>query len=262
MCLIVFAYKTHSEYDLIFATNRDEAYRRPTRAARFWNKYPNVLAGKDLKAGGIWMGVNKTGNFAALTNFRDSSIKRENPPSRGQLALDYLTGDAEPKRYLQSVHKKADQFMSFNLLAGNADELFHYSNQEQIINRVEPGIHGLSNHLLDTPWPKVRRSKKRLKEIISGEFNEESLFELLKDDQPAADEELPKTGIGTKLERQVSPIFIKSENYGTRNSTILLINKKGNVTFEEQRFKKGTAEIDEVNRYEFKTEKQSRRLRR
>ncbi len=256
MCLIGFAYKCHSKYDLVFVANRDEAYRRPTRPAQFWDENPNILAGKDLQAGGTWMGINKRGHFAALTNYRDPSISKKNPPSRGELVLNYLNKNITPSAYLDSTHHKADQYMGFNILAGNHDELLHYSNQQQQINRVEPGIHGLSNHLLDTPWPKVKQAKTDLMEVMNKKhLDEELLFELLQNDMPADDEHLPDTGIGKGLEKQVSPVFIKSKNYGTRSSTILLIAKNGQVTFEERRFKTGTLAVDEINRFEFEIER-------
>lgn len=254
MCLIVFAFQTHPNYDLIMAANRDEAYRRPTHAAQFWNTDPTFLAGKDLKAGGTWMGINKKGAFAALTNYRDPSITKDEPPSRGLLVHNFLTKNTNPETYLKSLDQKADHFMGFNLLLGTPKEMYHYSNQEQQINRIEPGIHALSNHLLDSPWPKVERAKKELKEIISIPFSEKAFFELLKDDKLAPDNQLPNTGIDKEIEKQVSPIFIKSEDYGTRNSTLLLINKAGKVTFEERRYKTGTQKVEEKNRYEFMIE--------
>ncbi len=255
MCLIVFSYKNHPKFDLIFAANRDEAYSRPTRPAQFWNKYPAVLAGKDLEAGGTWMGINKNGHFAALTNYRDPVIVKEDPPSRGSLVLNYLIEQEKPEAYLKAVHSKAVHFMGFNLLAGTVDELYHYSNQEKQINRVEPGVHGLSNHLLDTPWPKVQQAKAELKDIVKEKkINKEKLFGLLLRDDTAPDQDLPDTGIGYELEKIVSPVFIKSDEYGTRSSTVLLIDKRGNVTFEERRFKAGTQQPDEKNRFEFEVE--------
>lgn len=251
MCLIALAYKTHPEYDLIVAANRDEAYLRPTQAARFWGEHPHVLAGKDLEAGGTWMGINKAGKFAALTNYRDPSISKVNPPSRGGLVLNYLTDDYDTETYLKEIDANAGKYMGFNLLAGTVGQLFHYSNQERKINRIQPGIHALSNHLLDTPWPKVEKVKNELRKVIAGPFNEEALFELLKNDIAAPDETLPDTGIGKKFERQVSPIFIKSENYGTRNSTVLLIHKTGKVYFEERRYVARTQNLEEENHFEF-----------
>lgn len=252
MCLIVFSYKTHPDYDLIFAANRDENHERPTRPAQFWEDYPNILAGKDLKAGGTWMGITKDGTFSALTNYRDPAIQKENPPSRGHLVLDFLTGSHPPKSYLQAVEKKADRYMGFNLLVGSPDQLGYYSNQQGKIQLLDPGLYGLSNHFLDTPWPKVERSKKQLDEISRREnISEEALFELLTDTRQAPADELPDTGIPKDIEKKVSSIFIKSEGYGTRCSTILLIDKEGHVTFSERRFKPGTKEVEDENRFEF-----------
>lgn len=255
MCLIVFSYKNHPRFDLIFAANRDELYQRPTRAARFWDDHPDVLAGKDLSAGGTWMGINRNGRFAALTNYRDPSIAKEDPPSRGQIVLDYLRQNTESHSFLKKLDKQSSKYMGFNILTGTPDNLLHYSNQEQKINTVEPGVHGLSNHLLDTPWPKVQQSKKDLNRLIKSDIiSEDALFEMLKNDQPAPKKELPQTGIPIEIEKQVSAIYIKGEQYGTRSSTILLIDKEGNAIFEERRFKNGTHQLEETNRFEFKIE--------
>ncbi|MGK7370569.1 MAG: NRDE family protein [Candidatus Halalkalibacterium sp. M3_1C_030] len=254
MCLLVFSYKQHPNYELIFATNRDEFYGRPTRPAQFWDDYPSVLAGKDLKAGGTWLGITKGGRFSALTNYRDPSIQKENPPSRGHLVLDYLKGDKKTNQYLQEVDKKANKYNGFNLLAGNLSKnrMTYYSNRQQEFKILEAGLYGLSNKLLDTPWPKVQRAKRKLAEIIdSSDIPEEDLFDLLKDYEKAPEDELPDTGIPKELERAVSPIFIKTENYGTRNSTVILVDKNGKVTFEERRFNSGTQVVEESNRYEF-----------
>lgn len=252
MCLIVFSYKQHPKYDLIFAANRDEHYERPTRAAQFWDDHPQILAGKDLQAGGTWMGINKEGAFAALTNFRNPAIKKPNPPSRGHLVLDYLKNDGKPKNYLQAVDEKADRYMGFNLLAGTLDQLSYYSNQRNEIRRLDSGLYGLSNHLLDTPWPKVETAKAGLRKIVQEEsITEETLFDLLANDQEAADDELPSTGVPPEIEKKVSPIFIKSDGYGTRCSTVLLIDQNKNVTFIERRFKVGTMDIEGENGYQF-----------
>lgn len=256
MCLITFAFQQHPRYKLIVAANRDEAYERPTRPAQFWTEHPGVLAGKDLRAGGTWLGINRTGRFSAITNYRDPSIQKNDPPSRGHLVLDFLVQATDPASYLQQVDTKADRYMGFNLLVGTPDSLAYYSNQEQQVRSLQPGIYGLSNHLLDTPWPKVERAKKGIQQAMrEGPISEEALFALLADGQPAADEELPDTGIPKEIEKQVSPVFIRGEEYGTRCSTILLVDTEGTVTFEERRFKAGTQEIVDVNRYQFQIRK-------
>lgn len=252
MCLIVFSYKQHSKYPLIFAANRDEPYERPTRSAQYWDTHPTILAGKDLKAGGTWMGVNKKGKFSAITNYRDPNIQKDNPPSRGQLVLDFLKSDTAPPTYLANLQPRADQFMGFNLLAGSLDELNYYSNQQNEVLFLDEGLYGLSNHLLETPWPKVRRAKQNLESIMQDQkIAPAPLFDLLADDQEAPEEELPNTGIPNDVEKKVSPIFIKSDGYGTRCSTVLLIDHHGEVTFVERRFKASTMDVDEENHYEF-----------
>lgn len=255
MCLIVFSYKQHPEYDLIFAANRDEFYGRPTREAQFWESDPNIMAGKDLKAGGTWLGITREGAFSAITNYRDPEIQKEDPPSRGNLVLDYLKKDGDPISYLEDVKRKGDRYMGFNLLAGNLNRLAYYSNQQEQIEKLEPGIYGLSNHLLDTPWPKAERAKNNFREIIdTTEIHKEALFDMLLDDTKAPDDQLPNTGIPKSIEKHVSSIFIEGEEYGTRCSTVLLIDKEGEVLFAEKRFRKGTKEIDNENTYRFSIE--------
>lgn len=251
MCLIAFSYKQHPNYQIIFVANRDENYSRPTRAAGFWDENPNILAGKDLKAGGTWMGINKQGAFSAITNYRDPSIEKINPSSRGYLVLDYLKENGNPESYLHQIDQKADQYMGFSLLAGTGEQLGFYSNQQRKVKMLDPGLYGLSNRLLNTPWPKVQRAKSGLHDIIeSGNISLYALFDLLTDDREASENELPDTGIPREIEKKVSPIFIKGENYGTRCSTVLLIDKHGAITFAERRFKAGTLKIDEESRYE------------
>jgi len=252
MCLIVFSYKQHPKYDLILAANRDEEYARPTREAKFWDEHPNILAGKDIKAGGTWFGVTRGGSFAALTNFRDPTIQKENPPSRGHLVLDYLKSLKLPAEYLTQVDNEADRYMGFSLLAGTPQQLSYYSNQQKKILQLDSGLYGLSNHLLNTPWPKVKRAKQELQKLTENEkVSVEALFDLLTDDRQAPDDSLPSTGIPKEIEKKVSPIFIKGENYGTRCSTVLLLSKEGEATFTERRFKAGTMEIDDENEYHF-----------
>lgn len=257
MCLIVFSYRDHPRYDLVFAANRDEFFGRPTRAATFWDDNPHLLAGKDLKAGGTWMGITRQGRLSALTNFRDMRRREEKPTSRGHLVLDFLeNGTAEAVDYLEKVHREADRYNGFNLLAGSVCRLMYYSNREQAIRRLQPGLYGLSNHLLDTPWPKVERAKIRLREILeAGEPEAGAIFELLQDGRKAPEEELPDTGLPPDREKAVSPIFIRAGDYGTRSSTLVTVDKKGNVRFEERRYRKEDAGVAGRDLYEFKLER-------
>ena len=252
MCLITFSYKAHPNFKLIVAANRDEFYKRPTRAAQFWEEeqLPNILAGKDLKANGTWMGVSKSGKWGALTNYRDPSNIKENAPTRGDLVLDFLkSNDSEPI-YLQKVQETAQDYNGFNLLIGSKDSLYHFSNENNLITEVKPGIHGVSNALLDTNWPKLDRAKKELKEVTSkASFSKEDLFSILKNSETAPDDKLPSTGIPYEWEKAVSSIFIKTENYGTLCSTLLLVDYDGNAEFTERRYDSSTSEIIEENTF-------------
>jgi len=252
MCLITFSYRQHPKYQLIFAANRDERYDRPTRRAQFWNKNPEILAGKDLKAGGTWMGITKGGMWSALTNYRDPTIERENPSSRGQLVLEYLKNNDSPERFLKKLDQSADQYMGFSLLVGTGNNLGYYSNQQNNIQLLDSGLYGLSNHLLNSDWPKVKRAKANLNKLIQrNSISEEALFELLADEREAPDNQLPDTGIPEEIEKKVSPIFIKSDGYGTRCSTVLLIDTDGQVQFTERCYEPGTQQVADENRYQF-----------
>lgn len=252
MCLIAFAYRTHPKYKLILAANRDEFYKRPTRPARFWTEegHPDMLAGKDLEAGGTWMGISKKETWGALTNYRDFSEIKENPPSRGELVLNYLDQDKSPAEFLENIKERTQAYNGFNILLGDADSLLHYSNHSDTITEVEPGIHGVSNALLDTPWTKLEQAKSDLSEAIKKEEPAvEDLFSLLKNDTTAPDAELPETGLPYELEKAVSSVFIKTDNYGTRCSTVLLIDHDGKCTFTERRYDPSTSAIIEENSY-------------
>ncbi len=201
------------------------------------------------------MGITKNGYFSALTNYRDPDMQKEDPPSRGHLVLDYLKEESDPVSYLEEVDEKGGRYNGFNIVAGTLNRLGYYSNRDPRIRVLEPGVYGLSNHLLDTPWPKVRQAKSDFRKIQQKENpSKEALFDLLKNDRPAPEEELPDTGISKELERAVSPIFIKTDNYGTRSSSVVLIDKGGQVFFEERRYEAGTQQVDEANRYEFDLE--------
>lgn len=240
MCLIVFAHQHHPDYPLVFAANRDESYERPTAPAEFWEDAPHVLAGRDKKAGGTWMGVTRKGHWGAITNVRDEVDRRPDAPSRGHLVADYLREEPQPDSYLEQVADRADQYNGFNLLVGTPEDVHYFSNRENDIHVVSPGIHGISNARLNTSWPKVKRGKEGLASILDGDITADRLLELLDDRQTAPDEQLPDTGVGQELERQLSPIFINGSEYGTRASTVLLLDRSGQVTFVERNFQRGT----------------------
>ncbi len=235
MCLIFFSLKQHPTYKLIVAANRDEFYNRKTAVAHFWEDHPTILGGRDLEACGTWMGINKAGRISLLTNYRDPQNINPNAPSRGQLVSDYLLTKDEPKTYLESIDKNGKTYNGFNLIVGNPDTLWYYSNYRQGITEITPGFYGLSNHLLETPWPKVIRGKEKLKPVLSQiQIDPGQIFEVLYDDQRAVDDQLPNTGLTLERERALSSMFIKTENYGSRCSTVVLIDYNNNVLFTER----------------------------
>lgn len=247
MCLIAFAYKVHPDYPLILIANRDEFYKRPARRAQYWvdEGHPDILAGKDLTAGGTWLGIHANGKWAALTNHRDLSRIKDNPPSRGDLVLNYLKGDSDAKQYLAQIEKTANQYNGFNLLAGDKASVFHFSNEAEGITELEPGIHGLSNALLNTPWPKLEKAKSDLGRVVDNNaIHPDYLFAILADEKKANPAELPQTGLSPEMEQAVSSIFIKTDGYGTRCSTLLLIDKKGTFEFTERRYIPGTSTVE------------------
>jgi len=239
MCLILLAYNSHPRYQLVIAANRDEFYKRPTRPAAFWPEAPDILAGKDLQEGGTWMGVTTTGRFAALTNYRDPSRYQPQAPSRGRLVRDYLQSKSSmgPEAYIESLPAGGEAYNGFNLLLGDSASLFYYSNREKLMRPVPAGVHGLSNALLDVPWPKVRRGIKVLTEVLQDDdIKAEQLFTLMADRELPDDQELPQTGVGLERERMLAPTFVTSPDYGTKLTTVILADRKRNIQFWERSF--------------------------
>jgi len=238
MCLILFSYRSHPTCPLILAANRDEFYDRPTARASFWKEAPDMLAGRDLKDGGTWLGITKSGRMAAITNYRDPRTLKAGAPSRGGLVSGFLRGDETPGEYIQRIRRDSARYNGFNLLLGDNSGLFHFSNTTDTIREISPGVHGISNHLLDTPWPKVRRGTRLLDDLISFGDNPlpDEILEILADTSRPDDRDLPDTGVGLEWERMLSSIFIKSEGYGTRSSTVILVDTQGNVRFIERSF--------------------------
>ncbi len=237
MCLILFAYKVHPAYPLIVAANRDEFYERPSSPVEFWGGARQILAGRDLKEGGTWLGINREGKFAAITNYRDPAVFKSGAPSRGKLVKNYLRGSSGAASYSEKISRQADLYNGFNLICADGTDLYFYSNRGEH-QKLPAGIYGLSNRLLDSPWPKVVRGKKALSAAMSekGADLETALFALLADRKIAPDNKLPSTGIGLEWERLLSAIFIESPGYGTRSSTVLLIGKNGWAKLVEKVF--------------------------
>ena len=254
MCLILFAWRAHAEHRLVVAANRDEFFDRPAQPAHFWPDKPSLLAGRDLTAQGTWLGITRDGRFAAVTNFRNPAERRPIAPSRGQLVSRFLDSDSVPAAWLAAIAPQANEYNGFSMLAGDARSLWFYSNRDGAISEVEPGVHGLSNHLLDTPWPKVEKGKSRLAGLLAAwtasGFDSEGCLALLADREPAHEPHLPDTGVGAEWERKLSSIHIVGDRYGTRCSTVLRIGTDGSAEFRERTYAPDGTAADTVG-FEF-----------
>ena len=234
MCLVAVAWRARDDLPLVVAANRDEWRERPAQPAHWWPDHPGILAGRDLRAGGTWMGVTRAGRFAAVTNFRDPSDNRAAAKSRGGLVSGFLLAAVSPAAFLASLASRASDYNGFNLLLGDGRELWYYSSREGEERAIEPGVHALSNHLLDEPWPKVVRAREAMRRAIGEGDPAPTLFELLADTAGAPDEALPDTGVGLDWERRLASPLITGADYGTRASTVLCVGADGNVRFEER----------------------------
>ena len=241
MCVLLLSLGQHPKYPLVVAANRDEFLARPTQAAGFWQDAPQVLAGRDLLQGGTWLGITRNGRFAALTNFRDPPAKRDDRPSRGHLITAFLRGNETPTAYVGQLATHAHEYNGFSLIVGHGAEFCYYANLEPEPRMLAPGLYGLSNHLLDTPWPKVVRGKQAMADLMSADNgpDAERLFAILADRAPADEAELPGTTVGHERELWLSPLFVSGPEYGTRSSTVLWIGSQGEVTFIERTFQDG-----------------------
>jgi uncharacterized protein with NRDE domain len=185
------------------------------------------------------MGITRSGRFAAITNYREVNAPSPIAPSRGNLVADFLIGTASPERYLEHILSTADQYSGFNLILGDTQTLYYFGNRDGRIRMLAPGVYGLSNRLLDTDWPKVRIGKTQLAAALRSNDGEPSRIEfhpliaLLQHQEIAPDHQLPQTGVGIETERMLSPAFIISPDYGTRNSSVLLIGRNNQVDFRE-----------------------------
>ena len=234
MCLILVVWRTHPRFPCIIAANRDEFHERASAPARWWTDKPQILGGRDLAAGGTWLGLTRAGSFAALTNFRDPQARRTDAPSRGMLVTELLESNAPIEARLAELERIGSRYNPFNVLFSDGERLGVYESTRAAGRELEPGIYGLSNHLLDTPWPKVQRAKSRLATAIESLTDDAApILELLRDDRPAPDEELPRTGVNLEWERMLSSAFIRSADYGTRCSTVVRIDRNGDAQFDE-----------------------------
>ncbi|HSB97304.1 MAG TPA: NRDE family protein [Spongiibacteraceae bacterium] len=238
MCLILFAVDSHPQYSLVVAANRDEYYARPTRALQPWPEAPQLLAGKDLNAGGTWLGLTRRGRFAAVTNARDG-IAPAQPRSRGALTLDFLLSDATPRDYAQRVAHDGSSYAGFNLLIGDRSGLYYCSNGDTSMRRLDAGIYGIANASLDTPWPKVESGKADLSAALQGAIDPEALLRIIVDQSPPNAPPLPDMSGEAMTEHLQTTRFISSTIYGTRAATALLIGRDGIATVWEQSFDSG-----------------------
>jgi len=238
MCLILFAWQTHPRYALVVAANRDEFHDRPTAAADYWRKSPQLVAGRDLRAGGTWLGITRQGRFAAITNYREPQAREpvlEN--SRGHLVTDFLLDRATPADYAGMLLQRGGEYRGFSILLGDPGTLVFVSNRSEKIVTVSAGSHGLSNHLLDTDWPKVQRGRARLDALLEVErVDPEALLELLAERNVAPGGEPPGFELSLAPEMITRMTFILSPEYGTRSSTVLLVDHDGGVIFVERQF--------------------------
>lgn len=234
MCLILLAWRSHPDYPLVVAGNRDEFFKRRTAEADFWPEAPQVLAGRDLEGGGTWMGITRSGRFAALTNFRDPGHIRPDAPSRGRLVADFLTGNESPEAYLARIESFGKLCNGYNLLVGDGESLWWASNVSGQAHALTPGVWGLSNDQLDTPWPKVSAGKTALERSLAQLPDDTGLMQLLANDSVHPDDALPATGVPLEWERLLSAAFVRSPDYGTRSSTVLLVGADGSTVFDEQ----------------------------
>ena len=238
MCLIVLALGVHPRFPMVLAANRDEFFARPAALAATWTDLPQITGGRDLEKGGAWLATSARGAFAAVTNFRDPAQRHPNPRSRGALVADFLAGAVSAANYVQAAVDQGDRYDGFNLIAGDDSGVWYGSNRGGGLSRLPPGIHGLSNHLLGTAWPKVRRATAAVAAALElpDDAIEVAMLNALADDAAASDAELPNTGVGLEWERRLAPAFIRGTAYGTRCSTVVVADADGRGTLTERTF--------------------------
>src|SRR5271168_4063064 len=243
MCLILIAWRGRERYPCVIAANRDEFHARPAAPAQWWQTEPQILAGRDLEAGGTWLGITRTGRFAALTNYRDPEQRRKDTPSRGTLVTTILTSTAGAAQTLEYLRGVAAGYNGFNLIFSDGERLAVFESALGQGRELGPGIYGLSNHLLDTPWPKVQNAKSRLSAALAELPDTSAALALLRDDEPAPDDQLPRTGLSLPWERLLSSAFVRAPDYGTRCSTLLRIDQSRRACFDEWTWDSAGAQV-------------------
>jgi len=239
MCLILVAWQVHDRFPCVVVANRDEYFGRPTDEADWWPEPGGILAGRDRQAGGTWLGVTRGGRFAALTNYREPATAVTAGPSRGTLVRDFLVADWSTSTGLTEIAQRGARCNPFNMLCSDGQELGVFESKTGTSRTLGAGVYALSNHLLDTPWPKVQQAKSRLSAALEQLPSTSALLDLLCDTEPAPDPELPRTGVSLELERMLSSAFVQGEEYGTRCSTVLTIDSAGAAVFAEWTWDRG-----------------------
>lgn len=245
MCLIVLGYQVSDRFPFILIHNRDEFYNRPFEPLSSWQEPEGILGGRDLKSEGMWLGMTKSGHFGTITNFRDIKSYRPDAPSRGSVVKSFLLESLKkpnysPSSFLNKYEESFQQMNFFNLFFGSIVSPWYFSSRSLDLKKLDPGIYGLSNSSLDTPWPKLLQAKTKIKEILNSSESEsitkieEELFKILKDPTPAQLNTLPNTGLSTEKEKALSSIFVELPEYGTLTSTLILVDSKKKTLFEER----------------------------
>lgn len=246
MCLILVAWRAVEAYPCVIAANRDESYARPSSPAHWWNDAPQIFAGRDLEGGGTWLGLTRDGRFAALTNYRDPESRRVGVASRGLLVSSILNSHAPIERTLEQLRADSANYNSFNIIFSDGERLGIFESMRNTGRELGPGIYGLSNHLLDTPWPKVQTAKSRMSEALADAAHTDRLLALLRDEVQAPDGLLPRTGVSLEWERLLSSAFVRAAEYGTRCSTLLRVDQQRRAWFDEYGWDRAGAQIGKV----------------
>lgn len=233
MCLILFAYRQVPGIRLIALANRDEFYDRPTKAAHSWPDHQGMVAGQDLQSGGTWLGVRPNGRLAAITNYRDGLPKETHPASRGHIPLQFLASVQSPEAFITELIPRRHEYGDFNVLLHDETGLWHYCSATNEQTKVQPGVHGLSNQTLNSPWPKVMSGTWDLAQVLDEDFDADKLLNLMYDTHLPDDMDLPDTGVGLDWERTLAPLFIQSPDYGTRSTTLVIVYESGRIEFVE-----------------------------
>ncbi|WP_019939613.1 NRDE family protein [Bordetella sp. FB-8] len=240
MCLAVLALRSIPGVPVLVAANRDEFHARPAAPAARWDGEPAIHAGRDLQAGGTWMGATEDGRFALVTNYREPGRQRSGAPSRGALVQDWLRGQGTIADYLAWLHAEGSRYNGFNLIVGDAGRAWYYGNRGDAPRELPDGVYGLSNHLLDTPWPKLVRVRRAFEGLIAqagpARPSTEALYAMLHDRTPTQDAQLPDTGLPLERERMLGSPFIVSPDYGTRASTVLALRAAGDGELHERSY--------------------------